>query len=326
MLPRILMAGTGFPAIRAHLAEALPGVELHAVEPEALQVGVSAEVLIPAMARVDGPFMDRIAGLRLIHQWGAGLEGVDVAAASARKIAVANVPTPGTGNAESVAEWCVMAALALSRRLAEAERLIGNGLSWGVPEGRALLGRCAGIVGLGGIGQALAARLRAFGMRLAAVKRHPEPALAERFGLEWLGGTEDLHKLLSWSEILFLCLPVDESTRGLIGREALALLPRGAILVNAARGRLVDEDALLVALSAGRLGGAGLDVFQREPLDPSSPLLKRPDVLATPHIAGVTDVSYRGIAKRLAANVRRVASGGPYENCVNSAAIGRPGH
>lgn len=321
MLPRILIAGSGFPAIRAYLAEALPGVELKAIEPDALPVGVSAEVLIPAMARVDGAFMDRIAGLRLIQQWGAGLEGVDVAAASARRIAVANVPTPGTGNAESVAEWCVMVALALSRRLAEAERIIRSGLSWGVPEGRALFGRSAGIVGFGGIGQALVARLRPFGMRLAAVKRHPDPELVERFGLEWLGGTEDLHRLLTWSEYLFLCLPVNESTLGLIGREALALLPRGAILINAARGQLIDEEALLVALSAGKLAGVGLDVFQHEPLDPYSPLLKRPDVLATPHLAGVTDVSYRGIAKRLAVNVRRVASGELYQDCVNLDAV-----
>ena len=106
-------------------------------------------MLIPAMARIDGQIMDRIAGLRLIQQWGAGLEGVDLGAAAERQIAVANVPSAGTGNAESVAEWCVMAAIALSRRLPELEKNIRQGGAWGGPIGRGLRGRTAGILGLG---------------------------------------------------------------------------------------------------------------------------------------------------------------------------------
>src|SRR5919204_6677036 len=134
MTVRIVIAGTGFPLLRVHLGEALPGASIEAADPAALRAdGAAGDVLIPTMSRVDGVLMDRIAGLRLIQQWGAGLEGVDVEAATARRIAVANVPTPGTGNAESVAEWCVMAALALSRRLADAERVIRSGDGWGVP-------------------------------------------------------------------------------------------------------------------------------------------------------------------------------------------------
>ena len=101
MSVRIVVAGTGFPLLRSHLLEALPGASIVAVDPGALRAdGARGEVLIPTMSRIDGALMDRIAGLRLIQQWGAGLEGVDVEAASARGIAVANVPTPGTGNAE----------------------------------------------------------------------------------------------------------------------------------------------------------------------------------------------------------------------------------
>lgn len=319
MTLRIVVAGTGFPLLRAHLAEALPGASIDAAEPGALRArGAAGEVLIPTMARIDGALMDRISGLRLIHQWGAGLEGVDIAAATARGIAVANVPTAGTGNAESVAEWCVMAALTLSRRLPEAERTIRDGAGWGVPMGRALLGRTAGLVGLGGIGIALAERLRPFGMRLAAVKRRPDPALAQRLGLAWSGGLEELPALLAQSDVLFLCLPLTEVTRELIDERALALLPPGAILVNPARGGLVNDAALLRALDEGRLAGAALDVFHQEPLDPRSPLLSRPTVLATPHVAGVTDASYRGISRALAANARRAPEGGPYQNCVNA--------
>lgn len=317
-LTRVIVAGAGFGAIRRHILEILPDLDLEMIEEATLRErGASAVVLMPAMARVDGELMDRIRGLRMIHQWGTGLEGVDVPAATRRGIAVARVPSAGTGNAESVAEWCVMAAIAVSRRLPLAQQTIRDGSSWGAPIGRALLGRTAGIVGLGGIGQALAQRLRPFGMRMLGVKRSPDPELARRLGLEWVGGADRLPELLGRSEYLFLCLPLSRETRKLIDAAALALLPPQACLVNAGRGGLVDQAALIEALEAGRLLGAGLDVFEREPLDPSSALLDRQDIVATPHIAGVTDASYRGIARRMAENILRLLNGERPHDCLN---------
>jgi phosphoglycerate dehydrogenase-like enzyme len=316
--PRVVMAGTGFTAVRQFLVEALPGAQLDQVEVATLRTkGHAAEVMLPAMSRIDGALMDRIEGLRLIQQWGAGLEGVDVAAATERKIAVANVPTPGTGNAESVAEWCVMAAIAISRRLPLAQENIRAGGTWGTPLGRALMGRTAGIIGLGGIGQALAARLRPFAMRLIGLQRRPEPALAERLGMEWVGGPERLAELLRRSDYLFLCVPLSQHTRQIIDEAALATLPPQACIINAARGGLLNTQAMLRALAEGRLIGAGLDVFEQEPLDPASPLLGRSDVVATSHIAGVTDVSYLGIARGVAANIVRILAGEAPHNCVN---------
>jgi phosphoglycerate dehydrogenase-like enzyme len=316
--PRVVMAGTGFTAVRQFLVEALPGAQLDQVEVATLRAkGHAAEVMLPAMSRIDGALMDRIEGLRLIQQWGAGLEGVDVAAATERKIAVANVPTPGTGNAESVAEWCVMAAIAISRRLPLAQENIRAGGTWGTPLGRALMGRTAGIIGLGGIGQALAARLRPFAMRLIGLQRRPEPALAERLGMEWVGGPERLAELLRRSDYLFLCVPLSQHTRQIIDEAALATLPPQACIINAARGGLLNTQAMLRALAEGRLIGAGLDVFEQEPLDPASPLLGRSDVVATSHIAGVTDVSYLGIARGVAANIVRILAGEAPHNCVN---------
>jgi phosphoglycerate dehydrogenase-like enzyme len=318
------MAGTGFAAVRQFLVEALPDARLDQVEVATLRAkGHAADVMLPAMSRIDGALMDRIQGLRLIQQWGAGLEGVDIAAATERKIAVANVPTPGTGNAESVAEWCVMAAIAISRRLPLAQETIRTGGTWGTPLGRALMGRTAGIVGLGGIGQALAARLRPFGMRLIGLQRRPEPALAERLGMEWVGGPERLSELLRRSDYLFLCVPLSEQTRQIIDGAALAMLPPQACIINAARGGLLSTQAVLRALAEGRLIGAGLDVFEQEPLDPASPLLGRPDVIATSHIAGVTDVSYRGIARGVVANIVRILAGQAPFNCVNWDALSR---
>lgn len=322
--PRVVMAGTGFAAVRQFLIDALPNAQFDQIEVATLRAkGHKADVMLPAMSRIDGALMDRIEGLRLIQQWGAGLEGVDIAAATERKIAVANVPTPGTGNAESVAEWCVMAAIALSRRLPLAQETIRTGGTWGTPLGRALIGRTAGIVGLGGIGQALAARLRPFGMRLIGLQRRPEPALAERLGMEWVDGPERLAELLRRSDYLFLCVPLTEQTRHLIDEAALAMLPPKACIINAARGGLLSTQAMLRALQEGRLIGAGLDVFEQEPLDPASPLLGRADVIATSHIAGVTDVSYRGIARGVVANIVRILAGQPPFNCVNWDALSR---
>ena len=322
--PRVVMAGTGFAAVRQFLIDALPNAQFDQIEVATLRAkGHKADVMLPAMSRIDGALMDRIEGLRLIQQWGAGLEGVDIAAATERKIAVANVPTPGTGNAESVAEWCVMAAIALSRRLPLAQETIRTGGTWGTPLGRALIGRTAGIVGLGGIGQALASRLRPFGMRLIGLQRRPEPALAERLGMEWVDGPERLAELLRRSDYLFLCVPLTEQTRHLIDEAALAMLPPKACIINAARGGLLSTQAMLRALQEGRLIGAGLDVFEQEPLDPASPLLGRADVIATSHIAGVTDVSYRGIARGVVANIVRILAGQPPFNCVNWDALSR---
>ena len=184
-----------------------------------------------------------------------------------------------------------------------------------------MMGRTAGIVGLGGIGQALAMRLKPFGMRLMAIQRRPDRGLAEQLGIEWLGGKEQLPELLRQSDYLFLCVPLTEETHELIDERAIAMLPDQACIINAARGSLLSHKALLQALAEGRLMGAGLDVFEQEPLDNASALLARADIVATAHIAGVTDVSYRGIARGVADNVRRLQAGEALKNCVNDREI-----
>jgi len=314
----VLFAGRTFPAA----SDALRGTLLQTtVEVIDLDDGGddrwSAQVLVPLMTPVDGVAMDRVEGLRLVQQWGAGLEGVDVAAATERGIAVGNVASTTSGSAESVAEWCVMAALVLSRRLGELQDAISTGAGWGAPIGQALLGRTAGIVGLGGIGQALATRLKPFGMRLIAVTRRPQSRTASDLGLDWLGGLGDLRTLLRDSDYVFLCLPLTAETEHMIDAPALTMAKPTAYVVNAGRGGLVDEDALLGALDDRRLGGAALDVFAREPLDPASPLLSHPHILATPHIAGVTDTSYQATAQRLADVIQRLNARAPLDHCVN---------
>ena len=175
---------------------------------------------------------------------------------------------------------------------------------------------------MGGLGEALAIRLRPFGVRMAgdrAARASRERSRTAGHGMD--RRARPASRLLSRSDYLFLCLHLTEETRGLIDAARLARLPQDACVINVGRGGLIDHAALLGALNSGRLLGAALDVFEQEPLDPASPLLKRPDILATPHIAGVTDASYRGIAERMAANMRRLINGERLEDCVNWDAI-----
>ncbi|MGI8447639.1 MAG: NAD(P)-dependent oxidoreductase [Streptosporangiaceae bacterium] len=317
--PAVLFADRTFPQAPEYLRNVLPEARIEVTGMASTGEPLAAEVLMPLMSRIDGAVMDRVRGLRLIHQWGAGLEGVDVAAATARGIAVGNIPSAATGNADSVAEWCLMAALALSRRLPDLPQVIREGAVWGAPVGQALLGRTAGVLGLGGIGRALAARLEPFGMRVMAVTRRPDAS--RDVPADWLGGLGDLPELLENSDYLFLCLPLTPDTAGLIGRGALARMRPSAFLINVGRGALVDEEALLAALAADRLAGAALDVFAREPLPADSPLLRERRILATPHIAGVTDVSYTAVARYLADVIRRLAGRQPLGQCVNWAEL-----
>jgi phosphoglycerate dehydrogenase-like enzyme len=315
----ILFADSSFPDARRCLRAAAPhlsfGIRAAGQEPW------QAPMLVPLMSRIRAEDMDNVGGLRLIHQWGAGLEGVDLQAASARGIAVANVPTALSGGADSVAEWCVMSALALSRRAMELTGLMRTSGEWGAPMGRTLLGRTACIVGLGDIGKALAARLAPFGMRLIAVSRAPDETAAKSFGCHGAFGLDRLNDALAIADYVFLCLPHTPATHHIINARTLAAMPRHGYLINAGRGGLVDQDALLAAIDSGQLAGCALDVFTPEPLDPESPLLRRANILATPHIAGITDHTYGEIAKFIAAAHVAVSAGRLPANCVNRAEV-----
>jgi len=175
----------------------------------------------------------------------------------------------------------------------------------GEPQGRALSGRTVGLIGLGGIGQALIRRLRAFDVRLIGLKRHNPQKAREELGLEWVGGPDEIHTLLKRSDFVMLCLPVTPESSHLINHTTIVSMKNNAMLINLSRGGLVDREALLEALKSGRIAGAGLDVYWEEPPDPDDPVFNY-NVLATPHIAASTDVSIQGIVKAVAENIRRV--------------------
>lgn len=174
-----------------------------------------------------------------------------------------------------------------------------------------------GIVGLGGIGRAVARRAAALGMRVLATRRRPDGGPE---GVEVLAGADGLERLLGESDFLVVTVPLTDATRGMIGEAELRRLAPGAVLVNVARGGVVDEDALLAALASGRLRGAGLDVFVREPLPADSPLWSLPNVLVTPHVSGTSHRYWRRQTDLILENIRRYRAGEPLRNTVDKEA------
>ncbi len=312
---RILFCGETFPAapwlLRQRLGE--DGTdEIVVSSSAAIQAALDGvDMLVPLMSRIDAALMD--AGrFRLVQQWGAGLDGVDLEAARSRGIWVANVPASG-GNADSVAEHTILLILALLRQLTTAQANLRRGVL-GAPMGTMLAGRTVTLYGLGAIAQSMARRLRAFGARLVGITRDPHAPKVRAMGLDAVYSTADRAKGLAQTDILVLCLSLSEETRGMIDGDVLGALPCGAFLVNPARGAIVNYDALFAAVAGGRLGGVGLDVYWQEPIAPEDPLLGFPNVIATPHIAGVTDRSYEEIADVVVENVERLRRGEPPVN------------
>lgn len=232
--------------------------------------------------------------LRVVSKHGVGLDNLPVAALTARGVPVATV---GDANAGSVAEHAIMLMLALSRRLPQYDaraRAGGYVIDPAWPT-RMLAGRRLTLVGLGRIGARVARLARAFGMEVAA----HDPAAPDEPGV---ARPASLAEALARADLVSLHLPFTEGTGGMVDEAFLAALPEGALLVNTARGEIVDEAALLAALRSGRLAGAGLDVLAVEPPDPASPLLAHPRVIVTPHTAALTEETAEAMSRITARN------------------------
>ncbi|HEU5322192.1 MAG TPA: 2-hydroxyacid dehydrogenase, partial [Methylomirabilota bacterium] len=247
--------------------------------------------------------------LRLVQLLSAGYDRVDVEAARKAGVPVAN---NGGANATAVAEHTLMLALAVLKRLVRFHNDVVAG-RWrvggsGEPGVYELAGRTLGIVGLGNIGRKVARRAAAFDMRVqyhdvARLAEDAEDALGVRFVL--------LDELLRSSDVVSLHVPLDDSTRHLLGARELALMKPDAVLINTCRGPVVDEAALYEALAGGRLAGAGLDVLVEEPPPPTHPLLALPNVTLTPHSAGPTWENWTARFRNGFDNIQRVAAGRP---------------
>ena len=267
-----------------------------------LAEGTGAEVLI-VRANVPPDYFARATGLRAAVRHGAGLDMVPMDAATAAGVLVANVPG---ANASPVAEHAIFAAIALMRRFRQVDHALRTE-GWAAARGladtnRDLGGRVLGILGYGNIGQALHRMARGFGLTVIAHTRRPE-ALPP--GVATVGFAD----LLARSDVLVVCCPLTEATRGLIDAGALAAMKADAVLINVARGPIIVTDALVAALARGHLWGAALDVFDTQPLPADHPLFALPNVMLTPHVAGITEDSMLRMGQGTADEVLRILDG-----------------
>jgi len=262
-----------------------------------------AAVNIRGRTRFTAEVLQACPKLKLISIWGTGTDNVDLKAAAARGITVTN--TPGA-NAVAVAEHTVALILAVVKQLAQADQAMRQG-GWPrnlVPQ---LRGKRLGLIGTGLIGREVAAMGRGLGLEVVAWTFHPNPNLAVSLGLRYV----ELDELLRTSDIVSLHLRATPDTRHFLNRERLALLKATAFVVNTARGALIDENALVEWLREKRIAGAGLDVFETEPLPAGHPLTTLPNVLLTPHCGGMTpDSNLIGLAMAVE-NIENFLKGTP---------------
>ena len=298
---RLLYCGSGWLPIVEQIRARLPEVDVPGgafidrwdrAAPLASIVG-DIDVLLPSNAAITAEVIAAAPRLLLIQQPAAGTDGIDHAAAAARGIPICNAPAT---NHVSVAEHALFLLLALARRLPLAQRALRERLI-GVPLGFELAGKTLGIIGLGRTGAALAERAGALGMKVLALPRGAnEPERAVFFAA---------------CHAVSIHCPLTPETHGLLGEAAFAALRPGAVVVNCARGDIIDRAALAAALAGGRLGGVALDVHWDEPADPDDPLYADPRVIAMPHVAGSTEEAFARIADVVIDNLGRLARGEP---------------
>jgi len=271
-------------------------------------------LVVRSGTQVTAALLEAAPNLRVVGRAGTGVDNIDVPAATRRGIVVMN--TPG-GNSIAACEQTFALILSLFRNVpAAAAHLAGGGWDRKRFTGRQLAGKTLGLLGFGRIGREVAVRARAFGMDVLVV----DPFVTDAVAREWEAHLVERDELLARADVVSLHLPLTEETRNGVDAGVLARMKPGAVLVNCARGGLVDETALLEALDSGRLGGAALDVFADEP-PTGSPLLNHSKVVCTPHLGASTQEAQRDVAWEVAGQIRDFLLHGEVRNAVNMPAL-----
>ena len=307
-----------FPAMVETVIRLLPEDEVRVcLQKEVPSQAPWAEVLIPAMTPITAEIIQSAPDLKLIQQFGVGLEGVDLEAAAARGIPVANVPgDQAPVHAECTAEGGVFLMMACARQYKSCQQTLARS-EWGRPSGIALIDRSALIIGLGAVGQALAARLVALGMRVVATDVVALSETAEILGLASLEDPSKLNDLLPEADFVISTVTLTPDTRGLLNHIVFERMKPTAYVINISRGPIVNEEDLLVALNEGQIYGAGLDVLNQEPPGSGHPLVNHEKVIVTPHTAGITRQSFDALGQAVAGNVERLKKGKPLLNLAS---------
>ena len=273
-------------------------------------------VLVRSATKITREALSRATRLKVIGRAGVGVDTIDVEAATERGVAVMNAPA---GNTVSAAELAFALLLALVRKVPAADRSMKAGqwdrTSFG---GSELHHKVLGLVGAGRVGGEVARRARAFGMRVVAYDPFLSPEAAVELGVE----LAELDEVLRQADVLSLHVPLTDKTRGLLGATKLALLKRSAVIINAARGGVLDEAVLIERLRDGSLAGAALDVFDQEPLPADHPLRQLPNVVLTPHLGASTEEAQLNVAVEIAEAVRAALLEGDYSRAVNASLVG----
>lgn len=314
--PRVLLTGPMDPEGERLIAELAEVVLAPDAQPDTLRRLVADADVLVVRSALPADLFEHAPRLRGVVRHGVGVDMIPMAAANARRIPVANVPG---SNRHAVAEHAIGAVALLRRRTARMDALLRSA---GWQRSRALADEAGelhdqvlGIVGLGEVGTRIAEIAHhGYGMRVLGHQRRLDalPPFVEGAALD---------DLLARSDAVVLACPLTDATRGLLDARRLALMPRHAVLVNVARGAVVDEEALIAALRGHRIGGAALDVFDSQPLRDDHPLLALDNVLLTPHAAGLTVQSMRRMSLGTAEEVRRLLAGQLPRHLVNAAAL-----
>ncbi|MEJ7599143.1 MAG: NAD(P)-dependent oxidoreductase [Kofleriaceae bacterium] len=298
---RLLFCGSGWLPMIDRIRARLPtGATIEGWDRTQPLVGVLSgiDVLLPSNAPIDAEVIAAARQLRLIQQPAAGVEGIDRDAAVARGIPICNAPG---ANHISVAECALYLLLALARQVPVAQRAFAD-RKVGVPLGIELAGKTLGVIGRGRAGSTMIERAKALGMTVIVADR--SSTRSER------------DQLYAASHAITLHCPLTPDTRGMLDAAAFAAMRPGVLIVNCARGAVIDRDALVAALDAGWVGGVGLDVHWDEPANPDDPLYADPRVIALPHVAGSTEESFARICDVVIDNLERLASGQPLRHRV----------
>lgn len=304
-LPRVLVAAELKPLLPE---DPLPGCQVVWIAASDPTPEGDYQAIVPLLSRKMGETeLKGLPELKVLAQCAVGYDNIDLAAAARRRLPVTNTPDVLT---ESTADLAWALILAVARRLKEGQEILARDewTGWDPTQllGLELSGSTLGIVGGGRIGQAVGRRGRGFGMRILYADRDRKPDFEEETGARLV----DLTELLAESHVVTVHVPSSAETRGMFGGDLFGRMKPGALFVNTARGDLVDEDALLDALDEGTLGGAGLDVFSREPEVPRA-LVDHSRIVCLPHIGSATTHTRRQMAELAVRNARAVLGGDP---------------
>jgi D-3-phosphoglycerate dehydrogenase len=284
------------------------------LKPDALEqiIGEYDGLAVRSATKVTAKLLEKATRLKVVGRAGVGVDNVDLDAATRRGIVVMN--TPG-GSSVTVAELALAMILSLSRHVPAATASVKAG-KWEKKrfQGHELAGKTLGVVGIGNIGSVLVERAQAMKMRVVAYDPFITPEAAAKLGATLL----DLDALWREADVISLHVPLTDQTRNLVDAATLAKMKKGAILVNCARGGVVDEKALADALASGHLGGAALDVFEKEPPAPDHPLLKQDAFVCTPHIGASTEEAQSAVAVAVAEQLVAYLRDGVVKNAVNA--------